>query len=229
MAVRALPRRLVSALPKSESAQTLVSSAANKRGLSKMLDGTLREGAHDMRVFGLGFLRRRSLATTNMSTSRPACFISTGRWRSASQRQTACQNWCGASSRSCQGRVRSKGTCRWLAHGRESGLPMSAATERYVHAIHTAADEEGGVRLLSHLYVRYFADLFGGRALGAPTRIALSLPETPHFYVWCASVETDRRAYIERIYEELNAAGDAMDGAEQRDRVVEGGKSGICP
>ena len=69
--------------------------------------------------------------------------------------------------------------------------------------------------------MRYLADLFGGRALGAPTRIALSLPETPHFYVWCASVETDRRAYIERIYEELNAAGDAMEGAEQRDRVVE--------
>ena len=32
-----------------------------RRGLSKMLDGTLREGAHDMRVFGLGFLR--SVAT----------------------------------------------------------------------------------------------------------------------------------------------------------------------
>ena len=31
------------------------------RGLSKMLDGTLSEGAHDMRVFGLGFLR--SVAT----------------------------------------------------------------------------------------------------------------------------------------------------------------------
>merc|ERR1711966_229621 len=51
----------VRALPKSESAKTLVESAANKRGLSKMLDGTLREGAHDMRVFGLGFLR--SVAT----------------------------------------------------------------------------------------------------------------------------------------------------------------------
>ena len=55
--VRAFPKRLARALPKSESAKTLVESAANKRGLSKMLDGTLREGAHDMKVFGLGFLR----------------------------------------------------------------------------------------------------------------------------------------------------------------------------
>jgi hypothetical protein len=57
MAIRALPKRVARALPKSESAKTLVESSANKRGLSKMLDGTLREGAHDMRVFGLGFLR----------------------------------------------------------------------------------------------------------------------------------------------------------------------------
>ena len=57
MAIRALPRQLARALPKSESAQTLVDSTANKRGLSRMLDQTLKEGAHDMRVFGLGFLR----------------------------------------------------------------------------------------------------------------------------------------------------------------------------
>jgi hypothetical protein len=53
-----------------------------------------------------------------------------------------------------------------------------------VESIHKAADEEGGVRLLGHMYVRYFADLFGGRALGAPTRMALDLPSTPHFYIW---------------------------------------------
>ena len=61
MAVRAFPKFLARALPKSESSKTLIESAANKRGLSKTLDGTLKEGAHDMRVFGLGFLR--SLAT----------------------------------------------------------------------------------------------------------------------------------------------------------------------
>ena len=41
MAIRALPKRVARALPKSESAKTLVESSANKRGLSKMLDGTL--------------------------------------------------------------------------------------------------------------------------------------------------------------------------------------------
>ena len=61
MAVRAFPKFLARALPKSESSKTLIESAANKRGLSKTLDGTLKEGAHDMRVFGLGFLR--SVAT----------------------------------------------------------------------------------------------------------------------------------------------------------------------
>jgi hypothetical protein len=30
-----------------------------------------------------------------------------------------------------------------------------------VESIHRAADEENGARLLGHLYVRYFADLFG--------------------------------------------------------------------
>lgn len=32
-------------------------SAANKHGLSHALDGTMRSGAHDMKVFGAGTLR----------------------------------------------------------------------------------------------------------------------------------------------------------------------------
>ena len=36
------------------------------------------------------------------------------------------------------------------------------STHSDVESIHAAADHEGGVRLLGHLYVRYFADLFGG-------------------------------------------------------------------
>ena len=55
MAVRALPKKMARSLPKSESSKTLVESAANKRGLSKMLDGTLREGAHDMRYVAIKF------------------------------------------------------------------------------------------------------------------------------------------------------------------------------
>lgn len=57
MAKASLRAMLARVMPQSESAATLTRSAANKRGLSLALDGTLREGAHDMRVFGLGFLR----------------------------------------------------------------------------------------------------------------------------------------------------------------------------
>ena len=38
---------------------------------------------------------------------------------------------------------------------------------------------DGGARLLGHLYCRYFADLFGGQMLAAPTRAALALPVAP--------------------------------------------------
>lgn len=69
---------------------------------------------------------------------------------------------------------------------------------------------------------RFVADLFGGRMLGTPTRLAL--PDLgnrqPHFYTWDALVERDRHAYIERIYGALNTAGEAMD-APRRARVVD--------
>ena len=67
-------------------------------------------------------------------------------------------------------------------------------------------------------------DLFGGRMLGTPTRLALpelrGRSQPPHFYIWDASVERDRHDYIERVYAALNAAGDAMD-PPRRARVVE--------
>lgn len=96
-------------------------------------------------------------------------------------------------------------------------------TVKVLQTLHELAQTLTGctsVRLLGHLYVRYFDDLFGGRALGAPTRIALHLPTTPQFYTWDAKVEANRRDYIERIYQELNAAGDAM-GEAQQVRVVD--------
>jgi heme oxygenase len=52
--------------------------------------------------------------------------------------------------------------------------------------------------------------------------LALPKLETkPEFYAWDDSVESDRRAYIERIYAALNRAGAQMEGDEQRERVVE--------
>jgi len=221
MAIRALPKRVARALPKSESAKTLVESSANKRGLSKMLDGTLREGAHDMRVFGLGFLR--SVASLDEYVH-----FTTGMYHYYGAME---ERFAKADSKSLPSRVwqqfpelprqdKIRRDLQMVGAWSEGVLPMSAATHKYVDSIHRAADEEGGVRLLGHLYVRYFADLFGGRALGAPTRLALALPETPKFYIWDPLVEADRRTYIEAIYTELNAAGDAMADDAQASSVV---------
>jgi len=186
-----------------------------------MLDGTLREGAHDMRVFGLGFLR-------SVATKDDYVHFTTGmyhyygameeRFGKSDRSSLAGKVWQQFPELPRQDKIQHdlKIVGAW-----KEGLAMSAATENYVNSIHTAADEEGGARLLGHLYVRYFADLFGGRALGAPTRLALKLPETPHFYVWDASVEANRREYIERLYVELNVAGEGMEDAAQRERVVD--------
>lgn len=105
--------------------------------------------------------------------------------------------------------------------GVSAPAPASPATAAYVTAIREAAGREGGTPLLGHLYVRYFADLFGGRALGLPTQLGVRLPAKPHFYEWDARVEADRAAYIEALYEALNEAGERMESDAQREAVVE--------
>ena len=109
----------------------------------------------------------------------------------------------------------------FISNGTDSIRPPSPATISYCNDIIKAASHENGERLLAHLYVRYFADLFGGRALGYPTRLAMGLPSnSPLFYQWDCSVEKDRRAYIEQIYLALNKAGREMT-ERQREGVVE--------
>jgi hypothetical protein len=44
-----MKRSIMQMLPKSSSSKTLQKSIENKRGLSRELDQTLKEGAHDMR------------------------------------------------------------------------------------------------------------------------------------------------------------------------------------
>ena len=86
----------------------------------------------------------------------------------------------------------------------ESLTELSPATMAYVDAINKAAEadatEDGGARLLGHLYCRYFADLFGGQALGGPYRWALGLaPESPRHYDF-GDFGARRRESIELIY-----------------------------
>ena len=45
--------------------------------------------------------------------------------------------------------------------------------------------------------------------LGRPTQVALGLPVFPRHYVFDIA-EIGRREYIERVYQSLNEAGDAM-------------------
>jgi len=63
----------------------------------------------------------------------------------------------------------------------------SPATAAYVARLREAALADaapgGPPLLLAHVYVRYFADLFGGSMLGRPTADALHLPALPRFYV----------------------------------------------
>ena len=60
--------------------------------------------------------------------------------------------------------------------------------------------------MIGHLYCRYFADLFGGQFLAAPTRFALSpavLEGTPRHYDFGA-FGASRKESIEQLYLAFN-------------------------
>lgn len=219
--LRTLPRAALKLLPRSESSDTMVRSLANKRGLSLKLDGTLREGAHDMRVFGLGFLR--SLSSRKEYEHFTVSFYHIY----AAMEDAFIKNGDGPAGRVWSQFPDLARTEPLLEDLRNVGLgndppPPSPATAAYISSIKAAHLRNNGAPLLGHLYVRYFADLFGGRALGTPTMLAVpGLVEKPHFYRFSKAVEADRRAYIEHIYEALNQEGGGMDATEKEDVVEE--------
>jgi len=108
------------------------------------------------------------------------------------------------------------------AYWDEYGEQLTPAARDYVHAIRDAgaADRNnGGARLLGHVYCRYFADLFGGQMLQKPTCWALGLPaNTPRHYAFNLP-DGGRRAFIARVYTSLNAAGAALP-SDKFDAVV---------
>ena len=117
------------------------------------------------------------------------------------------------------------------------------ATAAYLEAIVAAGREGCGERLIGHFWCRYFADLYGGRALGLPTRLAMydtlvrggannssssssssSRSNAPHFYsTFPASVTDDRHAYIDGLYGLINQHGDPL-GDAAADAIVEEGR-----
>lgn len=206
----------------SESSNIIKTTAANKRGLSKLLDTTLKT-SHDLKVFGLGtaasmankqryvrFTRSMHAIYSAMelgldSRPSPASALVWDRFRDDLRRADA------------------------LRHdlnevlGQETEWPsVSACTLPYVAAIEEAArldSETEGARLLGHFYCRYFADLFGGQALGAPYRYALALDRSPRHYDF-GEFGANRRESIERIYEALNEAGDMLSDDAAREAVL---------
>ena len=166
----------------SESSNIIKNVAANKHGLSKLLDSTLRT-SHDMRVFGLGTAasmssRERYLRFT---ASMHAIYSTMERHLDASPSNANAAVWkpFGNSLRRAS-----------LLYGDLDEaialLPVDTppantpATAAYVAAIDAAAEADaanGGGRLLGHLYCRYFADLFGGQAWVTEDRTGVVVPQ----------------------------------------------------
>jgi len=199
-------------------------SRANKQGLSLMLDGTLKAG-HDMKTFGLG--TAASLATVE----RYARFTA------------AMHHVYGTMERSFDASTSPVVVPLWQRFGdslrREPSLALdladvsssatlhsrTPATAAYCAAIEDAAardNADGGGRLIGHLYCRYFADLFGGQALAAPTRYALApavRPGTPRHYDF-GDFGARRAESVEALYQAFNTAGAALGSQAAQDEVV---------
>ena len=114
----------------------------------------------------------------------------------------------------------------------DADAPPSPATAAYVARLRAAAKADaapgGPPLLLAHVYVRYFADLFGGSLLGRPTADALRLPAVPQFYVHPPAVSLHRRAYVERAYGALNDAGAGLSPAATQAVVDEAHAAFAC-
>merc|ERR1719221_368712 len=215
--------RLAAPAAATTSRGILQASMSNKSGLSLRLDRTLRTG-HDMKTFGLG------TAASLASVERYARFTSSMR------------HIYGAMERALDASTSPAVVQVWTAFGpslrREPSLAadladvaeriprfeISHATRAYVAAVEAAAAADAadnGGRLLGHLYCRYFADLFGGQALAAPTRWALApavKPGTPRHYDF-GEFGARRRESIEALYSSLNEAGNLL-GCEHAQQAV---------
>ena len=214
------------------------SSRANKTGLSHALDGAMRDGSHDMRVFGTGTLA--ALASRSAYASFTAAHYHfyaelEARLDDAARGPAPTPTgalWSRFGSELRRAPALEADLATLLDVETPAAMPPTPATEAYIRAIADAYEREAGEPrgatatatatatasadpppplLLAHFYTRYLADLFGGSMLGWPTRRALGFPRVPRFYVHDvferASGAVDRAAYVESVYEAINAVG----------------------
>jgi len=207
---------------KSESSNIINTTAANKRGLSKLLDTTLKT-SHDMKVFGFGTAASMASRQRYVRFTRSMHAVYSAMEAELDSRPSPASAlvW----DRFGDDLRRAEALRHDLVEvlGQEAEWPcVSACTLQYVAAIEKAArldSETQGGRLLGHLYCRYFADLFGGQALGAPYQYALALDRSPRHYDF-GGFGSKRRESIERIYEALNEAGDMLSDDAAREAVL---------
>ena len=206
-------------------------SAANKVGLSYALDGAMRNGSHDMRVFGTGTLAalvsRASLAKFLAAHHHFYAELET-RLDDAARGSDPTPS--GALWRRFSAELRRAPSLAddvsVLLDDSVSEHPPTPAVAAYVGGIARAAERESSSPdapplLIAHFYVRYFADLFGASMLGWPTKRALGLPRVPEFYRHDDAIVSDRRAtYVESVYEAINEVGSGLSG-EATDEVAE--------
>ena len=228
MATENLVRVAQRLLPKSASRSTMETAKNNKTGLSAMLDATMKEGVHDVRAFGLGFLRSCASREEYEHFTRQYYHIYSAMEEEFDATPGPFRGlWSEATSSQLRRAPSLLQDLEVVADGGAGGSVVgepSSATADYLQAIRAAACRDDGVRLFGHFWCRYFADLYGGRALGLPTQLAMGLPAKPHFYAsFPPSVTDDRHAYIDRLYGLINEHGNGL-GDEAAEAIVEEGR-----
>jgi heme oxygenase len=197
---------------------------ANKiRGsLSHILDGTMRDGSHNMKLFGLGFLRSvssKEQQAHTMASMGLAYKALEDSLQSCNPESRAGKFWM-KFSHDFDHKSKQLTTDVIAMGGNKLSLQ---AGNRYSDRIHAICNEmdigndiSRGDLLLAHAYVRYLADLFGGSFLGKPTKLALGLEQIPQFYDFPEKIKSNRKEYIESFYEGLNAVGESMSESRKK-------------
>ena len=207
-----------------ESSNILKGGSANKRGLARALDTTLKS-SHNMKVFGLGTAASMASPERYMrfTASMHAIYAAMESSFDASPSPAVAAVWdrFGPELRREPSLAADlEEACSLAALPRPTPSP---ATRAYVEAVEAAsradAADDGG-RLVGHLYTRYFADLFGGQALAGPYRWALGLGSASPRHYDFGEFGAKRRDSIEAIYATINEAGELLARDERREAVV---------